>query len=82
MLFLTENIPLCEVMVYRSISKEFLKCFPRCSKINKFFFRRFIDERKTQQNRQERRREKIKKNHESQMTELKKYVQNVSVKLP
>jgi len=36
----------------------------------------FIDERKTQQNRQERRREKVKKTHESQMSELKRYVQN------
>jgi len=36
----------------------------------------FIDERKTQQNRQERRREKVKKSHESQMSELKRYVQN------
>ena len=41
------------------------------------FFRVFIDERKTQQNRQERRREKVKKTHESQMSELKRYVQNV-----
>ena len=36
-------------------------------------------ERKTQQNRQERRREKVKKSHESQMSELKRYVQNVRI---
>ena len=41
------------------------------------YCRVFIDERKTQQNRQERRREKVKKTHESQMSELKRYVQNV-----
>ena len=39
----------------------------------------FIDERKTQQNRQERRREKVKKTHESQMSELKRCVQNVRI---
>ena len=43
------------------------------------FCRVFIDERKTQQNRQERRREKVKKSHESQMSELKRYVQNVRI---
>ena len=42
-------------------------------------YRLFIDERKTQQNRQERRREKVKKSHESQMSELKRYVQNVRI---
>ena len=38
----------------------------------------FIDERKTAAMRQEKRREKLKKIHENQMTELTKYVQNVS----
>lgn len=36
----------------------------------------FIDERKTAAMRQEKRREKLRKQHESQMNELSKYVQN------
>ena len=41
----------------------------------------FIDERKTAAMRQDKRREKLKKIHENQMSDLTKYVQNVSIKL-
>ena len=40
----------------------------------------FIDERKTAAMRQDKRREKLKKIHENQMSDLTKYVQNVSIK--
>ena len=43
------------------------------------FFREFIKERTSLQIKQERKREKVKKVHENQMSELKRYVQNVSV---
>ena len=39
----------------------------------------FIDERKTAAMRQDQRREKLKKCHDTQMHELTKYVQNVSL---
>ena len=63
-------------MAYRVLKRNENIHLPSIYNIDPFC-RVFIDERKTQQNRQERRREKVKKTHESQMSELKRYVQNV-----
>ena len=68
---------MCAVLVYRAIEMKAFAYLQYITLIIDLFFRVFIDERKTQQNRQERRREKVKKTHESQMSELKRYVQNV-----
>ena len=68
---------MCAILVYRAIEMKTFTYFQYITLIIDQFFRVFIDERKTQQNRQERRREKVKKTHESQMSELKRYVQNV-----
>ena len=68
---------MCAILVYRAIEMKTFAHLQYITLIIDLFFRVFIDERKTQQNRQERRREKVKKTHESQMSELKRYVQNV-----
>ena len=64
-------------MVYRTVEMKTFTYLQYITLNIDLYCRVFIDERKTQQNRQERRREKVKKTHESQMSELKRYVQNV-----
>ena len=43
--------------------------------------RKFIEERKTLAQKQDKRREKLKKQHEVQLNELDKYVKNVSISI-